>query len=232
MNVGAPQPGPRAGDTQGGPLAVAVVEDDAEVRSALAAAVLQSPGLRLVGAAGDVPEALALLQREQPDVALVDLGLPGGSGLAVIRAAVAQGTGCEVIVVSSLGDEMHVLAAIEAGATGYLLKDADPADLVAQIAVLRAGGSPVSPVIARRLLGRLGPARPAQGDEPAPELSLSAQEQQVLRLCTLGYSFDEIAERMGVSRHTVGTYVRRSYKKLQVHSKTEAVLLARERGLL
>lgn len=211
---------------------VVVVEDDAQVRAALASAVMRCDGLRLAGAASDVADALALLQREQPAVALVDLGLPGGSGLAVIRAAVALARPCEVIVVSSLGDELHVLAAIEAGATGYLLKDADAAELVAQIDVLRAGGSPVSPVIARRLLGRLGAARPPTVSDAAPETALSAQEQQVLRLCALGYSFDEIAGRMAVSRHTVGTYVRRSYKKLQVHSKTEAVLLARERGLL
>jgi len=224
-------------------LSVIVVEDENAARSAMASAVMRAPGLRLAGAAVDVADAIALVEREQPDVALVDLGLPSGSGLEVVRAA-SLVTNCSVIVVSALGDERLVLSAIAAGAVGYMLKDAQPDDLVSQIAVLRSGGSPVSPLIARLLLSHLeqsaarsepprvlsGP--PLTGSAPCQQVSLSQQEQQVLRLCALGYTFEEISEQMAVSRHTVGTYIRRSYRKMQVHSKTEAVVQARQRGLL
>jgi len=213
-------------------LKVILVEDDASARAALASAVLRSSGLQLLGAASDVDEGLALLAREQPDVLLVDLGLRGQSGLEVIRAAMTMHPECEVIVVSALGDEAHVLAAIEAGATGYLLKDASAAELVAQIGVLKSGGSPVSPVIARRLLTRLSTARTTPQAELGPDPKLSAQEHQVLKYSALGYSADEIALQMGVSRHTVGTYIKRSYRKLQAHSKAQALLQAQRHGLL
>jgi DNA-binding NarL/FixJ family response regulator len=224
-------------------LSVIVVEDENAVRSAMASAVMRAPGLRLAGAADDVADALALLEREQPDVALVDLGLPSGSGLEIVRAG-SLIANCSVIVVSALGDERLVLSAIAAGAVGYMLKDAQPEDLIAQIAVLRSGGSPVSPLIARLLLSHLGQAasrsepalevggQPSSGKPPSLDISLSVKEQQVLRLCALGYTFEEISEQMSLSRHTVETYVRRSYRKLQVHSKTEAVVQARQRGLL
>jgi len=213
-------------------LKVILVEDDASVRAALASAVLRSASLQLLGAASSVDEALALLKRERPDVLLVDLGLRGESGLDVIRAAIVLHPECEVIVVSALGDEAHVIAAIEAGATGYLLKDASAAELVAQIGVLKSGGSPVSPVIARRLLTRLSAARVAPPAELAPDPKLSAQEHQVLKYSALGYSVEEVAQQMGISRHTVGTYIKRSYRKLQAHSKAQALLQAQRHGLL
>jgi len=214
-------------------LKVILVEDDASVRAALASAVLRSASLQLLGAASSVDEALALLKRERPDVLLVDLGLRGESGLDVIRAAIVLHPECEVIVVSALGDEAHVIAAIEAGATGYLLKDASAAELVAQISVLKSGGSPVSPVIARRLLTRLSAARVAPPPaEQAPDPKLSAQEHQVLKYSALGYSVEEVAQQMGISRHTVGTYIKRSYRKLQAHSKAQALLQAQRHGLL
>jgi DNA-binding NarL/FixJ family response regulator len=127
------------------------------------------------------------------------------------------------------GDEPHVMASLEAGATGYLLKDTHPADLAEQIRTLHAGGSPISPVIARQLLVRLAP-----DPTPSPDADalLSPQERQVLTYSAKGFSFEEIARMLGVSRHTVMTYVKRSYRKLQVHSKTEAIYEARKLGLV
>lgn len=230
-----------ANSAAGTPLTVAIVEDDSTMRAAFASAVMRESGLRLLGAASNLADGLTLVQRCRPDVLLIDLGLPDGNGIELIRAALALREDTEAIVVSTLGDELRVLAAIEAGATGYLLKDASAAELVAQITVLRNGGSPVSPVIARRLMARLGELPPAPGLGPrgaaastaaADDTTLSPKEQEVLRYSALGYTVDEIAERMGVSRHTIGTYVKRSYRKLQVHSRTQALLEARRRGLL
>ena len=222
-------------------LGVLIVEDDAKFRDAFARAVQAAPDMRLLGTADDLAAGLAALDTLRPDVLLVDLGLPGGSGIALIRHASAALPDCDAMVVTVFGDEQHVLAAIEAGATGYLLKDTRPADVAEQIRVLRAGGSPISPVIARRLLTRFGapPSAPAATtDDAAPaspergDATLSAQERQVLTLSAKGYSYDEIARLMAVSRHTVTTYVKRSYRKLQVHSKTEAVYEARRLGLV
>lgn len=217
------------------PFRVVIVEDDERFRAAFAAAVRDAGDMSLVGEAGDLLEGLALLGATRPDVLLVDLGLPGGSGIELIRYAQTHLPDCDVMVVTVFGDEPHVMASLAAGATGYLLKDTDPADLAAQVRQLRAGGSPISPVIARQLLLRLTPPPPAVEEALAAEASevqLSCQETEVLKLAAKGFNFEEIARMMGVSRHTVMTYVKRCYRKLQVHSKTEAIYEARQLGLV
>lgn len=210
-------------------IAVALVEDDAKFRLALCNVVDAAEGLRLLGAAATLAEGRALLVRESPDVLLVDLELPDGSGLALIEEARRRHPECDVMVVTVFGDERNVLRALEAGATGYLLKDMAGPELAEHIRRLHAGGSPISPVIARQLLQRFQPVAPA----PASGVpALSAREQAVLELISKGFTFDEIARLQEVSSHTVSTYVKRIYAKLQVRSKTEAVYEATKLGLL
>ncbi|MGC3981813.1 MAG: response regulator transcription factor [Steroidobacteraceae bacterium] len=212
---------------------VLIVEDDARFREAFAAAVTQADDMTLIGTAADYASGLGLLKK-LPDVMLVDLELPDGNGIGLIREAAKLLPQCDVMVVTVFGDERHVLQSIEAGATGYLLKDLPPAELVEQIRVLRAGGSPISPIIARQLLTRFthtevnAPAG-VDKDECSP---LSAQEVKVLSLTAKGYSYDEIANLMQISRHTVQTYVKRIYRKLQVNSKFEALFEARRLRLI
>lgn len=210
------------------PISVLIVEDDERLRAAFAAVVSAAPGLRLAATAPDLPPGLRLLDELQPDVLLVDLGLPSGSGIDLIRHARARHPHTEAMVITVFGDEGHVMAALEAGATGYLLKDSDPIELAAAVRTLRAGGSPISPLIARQLLQRLAPS----GAPPGASHLLSPQERQVLTYSAKGFSFEEVARMLGVSRHTVMTYVKRSYRKLQVHSKTEAIYEARKLGLV
>lgn len=217
------------------PPRIAIVEDNEDFRLALTQAIDADPGLMLAGAAATVHEGRLLLLNTRPDVLLVDLGLPDGSGLALIREAAQSLPGCDVMVITIFGDERHVLESIEAGATGYLLKSGLPMDLAAQVRALREGGSPISPVIARRLLSRLMPARPAAesaAESSADDPGLSLREVAVLQYAAKGFSYDETAQLLGVTRHTVMTYVKRSYRKLQVHSKSEAVHEARLLGLL
>lgn len=210
-------------------LSVVIVEDDERFRDAFASMVAEAPDMDLAGTAADLPQGLQLLREQRPDVLLVDLGLPSGSGIELIRFAHDQLPDTDVMVVTVFGDEPHVMASLEAGATGYLLKDTRAADLTDQIRTLHAGGSPISPVIARQLLVRLGPLpQPVAGEDAL----LSPQERQVLTYSAKGFNFEEIARMMGVSRHTVMTYVKRSYRKLQVHSKTEAIYEARKLGLV
>lgn len=212
---------------QDGPLKIRVVlvEDDARFRAAFAAAIEGSSDLGLQALAATLRDGLALLAGPAPDVLLVDLGLPDGSGVDLIKAARVAWPSCDVMVSSVFGDESHVLLSIQAGAVGYLLKDSEPQRIVEQIRSLRAGGSPISPLIARQVLARLRPA------VASAETSLSARETEVLNYITKGFSYDDIVRLLQVSRPTVLTYVRRIYAKLQVNSKTEAVYEARKLGL-
>jgi DNA-binding NarL/FixJ family response regulator len=207
---------------------VLIVEDDPRLRAAFAHAVRGAPEFKLVGDADDLPEGRNLLQSTRPDVLLVDIGLPSGSGLDLIRYAAKHIPECNIMVITVFAEEQIVVSCIEAGATGYLLKDSSSHDIVAQIRLLVGGGSPISPTIARRLLRRLTANR--SSEEPHPDLS--SQENTVLSMSAKGYSYDEIAQLLKLSRHTVETYVKRIYKKLQVHSKTQALYEARRRGLV
>ena len=224
------------------PFSVLIVEDQARFREAFTHALGSVPDIELLGIAPDLPQGRRMFDQLQPDVLLVDLDLPGGSGIELIRHAAQTRPQCEVMVISVFGDEQHVVASIEAGATGYLLKDSLALDLPGQLRSLRAGGSPISPVIARRLLVRLAPG--TQGSSgPSPEamaatmadeevVALSEQESRVLHLAAKGFTFDEIAQFMQVSPHTVMTYVKRVYRKLHVRSKVEAIYEARRLGWL
>lgn len=214
------------------PYSVLIVEDDPRCRATFADAVLAAPDMSLAGTAADLPEGLRLFDETQPDGLLIDVGLPSGSGIVLIRHAVRVAPLCDVMVISVFAEEQVVLQCIEAGATGYLLKDARCIDIVEQIGLLREGGSPISPSIARRLLKRLGSKRDRETPAPQPNISLSAQEHAVLQLSAKGYNYDEIGHLLKLSRHTVETYVKRIYRKLQVHSKTEAVYEARKLGLV
>src|SRR5215831_17684918 len=138
-------------------IRIVVVEDDARFRVAFAAAIEGAADLVLQAEASSLQEGLALLDGPPADVLLVDLGLPDGSGIDLIKGARSAWPRCDIMVSSVFGDEFHVLRSIEAGAVGYLLKDSEPERIVEQIRSLRAGGSPISPLIARQVLAKLRP---------------------------------------------------------------------------
>lgn len=218
---------------------VLIVEDEAYFRNMLSGAISAAHDMTLVAAASDLDEGLQCLDRYHPDVLLMDIGLPGGSGIELIRYAAEFLPQCEVMVFTVFADDELVIQCIEAGATGYLLKDSSDFDVAQQIRLLLAGGSPISPAIARRLLRRIGHhnTHPAASHSAtvvheATGVSLSEQEFTVLSLCSRGFSYREIAEMLGVAPRTVETYVKRIYHKLQVHSKTEALFEARKLGLI
>ena len=217
-------------------ISVALVEDDIYFREAMGIAIAQAAGMNLVHMAGTRSQGLAMLEEKPADVLLVDLGLPDGSGIDVIRAAQIKWPGCGVMVSTTFGDEAHVLQSIEAGATGYLLKDSSGQRIVEEIRHLYGGGSPISPLIARQILMRFRadhlPMPNVGGKTMRARPALSAREKEVLELFTKGFSYDEIAGLMQISRHTVRTFVRRIYAKLEVNSKAEAIFEAHSRGLL
>ena len=214
---------------------VALVEDNVQFQDAFIAAVEASADINLVYVASRRDEGLAMLQRAPVDVLVVDLGLPDGSGIDVIRAAQLLWPNCGVMVSTAFGDEAHVIQSIEAGATGYLLKDSIPANMMDEIRSINCGGSPISPMIARQVLMRFQEPRHMQTQAAQTEsetAALSAREKEVLHLITKGFTAIEIAELMQVSRHTVLTFVRRIYRKLKVTTKAEAIYEARNQGLL
>jgi len=219
---------------------VMAVEDDEAIRTDFESGVRAHSQLSWLGGAGSLRAALQLFDRcdSPPDVMLVDLGLPDGSGLDVIRVARKRFPACDPLVISVFGDEEHVLAGITAGAVGYLHKDAGIGDIAQAILDVKAGAAPISPMIARRVLegyrslrsesaGPAGAAFPAQ-----PRGILSAREQEVLRLIARGFSYSEIARLKHLSVHTVQSHIKNLYGKLAVHSKNEAVFEATRLGLL
>lgn len=210
-------------------LNLIVVEDDPRMRDRFARSFDTDSRIAVVAWAATAREALQALQSHQPDVLLVDLGLPDTSGIHVIEHGHKLYPQCDIMVVSVFGDEGSVLSSIEAGATGYLLKDDSEEDFVARIFELRAGGSPITPIIARRILQRF--QSPARADSGLTQ-PLSERETEVLNLLARGFAYQEIARLLDVSPHTVGTYVKRLYEKLQVHSRGEAVFEGQRMGLL
>ena len=207
---------------------VLVVDDDVPTRRRIAVALEGRESLEVVGEAGDLAEGKALLVSQAPDIMLVDLGLPDGSGTELIAAARAVGVDTQSMVITVFGDEKSVIGAIEAGARGYLLKDAPPEQIAEAVLQLAAGGSPISPSIARHLLRRF--QSPETPTEAAP--SLSAREREVLSLVVKGLTYQEIGHVLGIAATTVTTHVRRIYRKLEVRSRGEAVYEALSQGIV
>lgn len=207
---------------------MALVEDDPRTRERLVQALARAPRLCLACAVATVGEMVAWLRDNSVDVLLVDLGLPDGSGLAVIRQCRTLSPSTEIMVITMFGDEANMMNAFEAGARGYLLKDGTEDDLAQHVLSLRAGGSPMTPIIARQLLTRLSP-RPAA---PAGADTLTERERDILAKLARGYTYAEVAELLGIAPSTVQSHVKNIYSKLVVHSKAEAIFEARQMGLL
>lgn len=206
-----------------------VIEDDEPTRQALCDAVASHRPLRLVGQAGTHADASALIERVTCDLALVDLDLEGIASFGIIER-LAQTSRTRILVISALGDEASVIAAIEAGADGYLLKDGALTDLYTPIRQLIDGHAPISPGVARHLLRRI---RPGPDAAPVPGgLHLTPREQQVLKLFAQGASYKEVANQCGISLHTVRDHVKALYRKLHVHSRGVAVRRAVQNGLI
>lgn len=217
------------------PVSVLIVEDDAVTRRLLCLAIESEPTFKLAAAFDSVQPALAWLEEEPVDVLLTDLGLPDGSGIDIIRACVQRYPSCDIMVITVSSDEDNILACIEAGASGYVLKDAGRLDIVRSLLDLRAGGSPISPVIARKIVARMRTGKKvvvASFAEDATSTIFTKREAAILDLIARGDSYGEVARLLSVSVGTVQTHVKNIYGKLSVHSRGEAVYEAQRRGLL
>ena len=215
------------------PHAVAIVEDDPFVRRHVARLIEAHPELDLVGQAGTLAEGRALLAAA-PHLVVIDLGLPDGSGLDLIREAAARTPPPRLLVLTVFGDESSVLSAVAAGADGYVLKDSADEALCADMIETLNGGSPISASVAAYLLRRLRRDEDATPPEATmPDASpVTPREVELLNLLARGLSYREVAGALNISHHTVGAHLKAIYRKLAVNSRSEAVFEAVQSGLI
>jgi len=208
---------------------VAVVEDDPPVLTDICKAIERAEDMELVDSATNFVSGKQLVENGGFDVLVCDLGLPDGDGTNLIKMASERQNKIDIMVLTMFADHQKVLNAIRAGARGYLLKDQPLENCVDAIREIRAGGSPISPIIARLVLKQLQPQ-----SRPEDQLAeaLSNRELETLNLLSRGFSYSESAEIMNISAHTVATYVKHIYRKLEVNSRAEAVFEASSRGIL
>ncbi len=200
-------------------IAVCIVEDDAQARKILAGWISRASDFRLAGEWGDAETALEPLPKTKPDVVLMDINLPGISGVEAVKRLKPVLPDAQFVMLTVYEDADHIYNALAAGATGYLLKQTPREELLLALQDVHRGGSPMTSNIARKVVQSF--RQPAVHVDAADELS--PREQEVLDLLARGYLYKEIAERLNISVPTVNTYVRRMYEKLHVRSRAQAV---------
>jgi len=205
-----------------GTTRVVLVDDHAVIRAGLAQLIATAADIEVVGQAADGAAAIEQARALKPDVVLMDLQMPGVDGVAATREIVAAGLGVDVLVLTSYSDNERILDALDAGAVGYLLKDADPDDVLTGIRAVSRGESPIHPKAARALLG----ARSAGG---RPQLT--AREVEVLTLVRDGLANKQIAKRLEISERTVKAHLTSAFSRIGVSDRTQAALWAQRNGL-
>jgi len=203
-------------------IRVLVAEDHAVVRSGLERLLATTPEIDVVGAAADGAEAVTLAAEVAPDVVLMDLSMPNMDGIEATRRILGENDAIQVVVLTSISDREKIEAALDAGAIGYLLKDAEPDEVIRGIRAAARGESPIAPKAARTLLAARG---------QRPESQLSERELEVLRCVAEGLPNKLIARRLGISEKTVKAHLTRVYQQIGVTDRTQAALWARDRSL-
>jgi DNA-binding NarL/FixJ family response regulator len=203
-------------------IKVAIVEDQRDIRESLAILINGSPGFRCTGSFRSMEDALDKLGFELPDVVLLDIGLPGMSGIEGLEHLKARYPGVRVLMLTVYDDDDRVFDALCAGASGYLLKKTPPARLLDSIKETVGGGAPMSPEVARRVIALFREVRPPE----RADYQLTPHEVRLLKLLVDGHSYKTAAVELGVTTHAVSFHLRSIYEKLHVHSKSEAVAKA------
>jgi DNA-binding NarL/FixJ family response regulator len=206
---------------------VAIVDDDRGAREGLAFLIGATAGYRCVGTFESMEDALSA-HGETPDVVLLDIHLPGMSGIEGVRALREKHPTVEILMLTVYDDQPRVFAAICAGASGYLLKNTPPSRLLEAVRDVHSGGAPMSPEIARSVVRLFRQAMPA----PDRSYALTPQEVRLLGLLAQGHSYRSAGEQLHVTENTIRNYIRSIYDKLHVHSKSEAVTKALRRGII
>jgi DNA-binding NarL/FixJ family response regulator len=215
-------------------IRVAIADDQALVRMGLRVLIDDADGMELVGEAEDGAAALALIRRERPDVALLDVRMPALDGLAALAAITSDPdlAATRVVILTTFELDEYVFAALRAGASGFLVKDSEPAELLRAIRVVAAGDSLLSPGVTRRVISEFGATAGRTALDPHPQLGLlTAREREIVAWVATGMSNDEIAESLVVSPATVRTHVSRAMLKLHARDRAQLVVFAVRSGL-
>jgi DNA-binding NarL/FixJ family response regulator len=211
---------------------VVIADDQALVRGGFRMILDSKNDIQVVGEAGDGAEAVALVERETPDVVLMDVRMPAMDGIEATRRIVASGSQARIIILTTYDVDEYVFSALRAGASGFLLKDVRPQDLVEAIQIVARGDALLAPSVTRRLLERFGDTLPESTD-PAGDLDeLTERELEVLRLVALALSNAEIAARLVLTEATVKTHVSAILRKLRLRDRVQAVVFAYDMGLV
>jgi len=205
-------------------IRVLLCDDHAVVREGLARLLDRTEGIEVVGSAADGAEAVATAVEVRPDVVLMDLSMPNVDGIAATRRIVAEAPGANVVVLTSFSDNTRIHDALDAGALGYLLKDADASEVVRAIRAAARGESPLDPRVARAVRAR--------GTMPAALSGLTTREREVLALLGTGLPNKAIARRLGISEATVKAHLTRVFRQIGVTDRTQAAIWAREHRLV
>ncbi|WP_433148092.1 response regulator [Actinomadura nitritigenes] len=206
-----------------GTVRVILVDDHTVMRAGVAALLAGEPGIEIVGEAGDGRAAVGLAERLRPDVALVDLRMPVLDGVSATTEILARRTGTRVLILTTYDTDEEIERAVEAGAVGYLLKDATREQLADAVRAAARGETVLAPRVAQRLVARM---------RQPPPVALTAREAEVLNAVADGLSNAEIGRRLVIAEATVKTHLLRVFAKLDVGDRTRAVVVAMERGLL
>ncbi|MCK8494545.1 MULTISPECIES: response regulator [Spirosoma] len=209
-------------------IGIIYYEDNRELREGLSFLIQATPGLTLLGAFGNCQHLPEEIRSLRPDVVLMDIDLPGISGIEAVPMVKAVLPATQVLMLTVFDDEDKIFRAIRNGASGYLLKHTSPAELVAAIFDLHRGGSPMTASIARKVLLHFQQPKA----QPSDDYKLSVRELDIVKGLVSGYSYKLIADELHISIDTVRSHIRSIYDKLQVNSKTEAVLKAMREGLV
>ncbi len=196
-------------------ILISIVEDVPEIREGLRFMVNQTPGLRCMSVYDNAADAITGLEQDHPDIVIVDIGLPDGTGIDCIRKLKTPGRKMQFMIFTIYEDSEHVFEALAAGASGYLLKNTAPDKIIASLIELQQGGSPMSLSIARKVVSSFR--------EPEARNELSAREMEVLQLLAKGLFYKEIAEQLFISTGTVRQHIHNIYEKLHVQNRTEAL---------
>jgi DNA-binding NarL/FixJ family response regulator len=239
--VGDPREPPVAGQLGAGldnhraarrPITVVIADDQAMVRRGLAVMLQSEPGISVVAEAGDGREAVALVRRHLPAVALLDIRMPVMDGLEAARQVLALGSATKVLILTTFDADEYVYEALRAGVSRFLLKDAPADQLITAVRSLAAGDALIDPVITRRLISRFALAARPRSALPGELAALTGRELDVLRLVARGLSNAEIARELVVEESTVKTHVSRMLVKLNLRDRVQAVVLAYESGFV
>jgi NarL family two-component system response regulator LiaR len=208
------------------PIRVLVVDDHSIVREGLCAMLESKKGIRVIGDAGDGEEAVQRARSLNPDVILMDLKMPKKDGIAATRDIIKERPDARILVLTSFSDDEQIIESMRAGAMGYILKDANPDDLITAIHKVHAGETPLDPLVARRLIVNLTPSTESRLDNV-----MTARELEVLNLVVQGFSNQEIGQRLSISPRTAGTHISNMIHKAGVDNRTQLALLALKQGI-